>query len=77
MKQNLTISLEKELIKKAKIVAAKQETSVTGLLSELLKKIVSEEESYEKARQKALKKLEKGYSLGGKKISSRDELHER
>ena len=77
MKQNLTISLEKELIKKAKILAAQKETSVTGLLSEYLEKIVSEEEAYEKAKQKAFQKLKRGYSLGGQKPVSRDELHER
>jgi hypothetical protein len=77
MKQNLTISLEKALIKKAKILAAQKETSVTGLLSEFLKKIVYEEEAYEKAKQKALEKLAIGYSLGGRKAVLRDELHER
>ena len=77
MKQNLTISLEKELIKKAKILAAQKETSVTGLLSGYLEKIVSEENSYEKAKQKAFQKLKRGYSLGGQKPVLRDELHGR
>lgn len=77
MKQNVTLSLDKDLIKKAKILAAQKDTSITGLLSEYFKKAVTQEETYQAAKQKALQQLEKGYSFGGKKIPRRDILHER
>jgi len=77
MKQNLTISLEKELIKKAKILAAQKDTSITGLLTSCLERLVTQEEAYRVAKQTALKQLERGYSLGGKRIISRETLHER
>lgn len=77
MKQNLTLSLNKDLIKKVKIVAAHKETSITGLLSECLEKLVAEEEGYLAAKEKALETLKKGYPLGGGKGASRESLHER
>ena len=39
MKQNITLSLDKDLIKKGKIIAAKKETSLNRLLSDFLKQI--------------------------------------
>ncbi len=77
MKQNLTLSLEKELIKKVKVLAAQKETSITGLLSEYLEKLVTQEEAYLAAKKKALELLDKGYSLGGKRMNRRESLHER
>jgi hypothetical protein len=77
MKQNITLSLEKDLIKKGKIIASKKETSLSRLLSDFLKQIINEEERYEVARRKAIDILNKGYHLGGKIHYSRDELHER
>jgi hypothetical protein len=77
MKQNITLSLEKDLIKKGKIIASKKETSLSRLLSDFLKQIINEEERYELSRRKAIDILNKGYHLGGKKPCSRDELHER
>ncbi len=77
MKQNLTLSLEKELIKKVKVLAAQKETSITGLLSEYLEKLVTQEEAYLAAKKKALELLDKGYSLSGKRMNRRESLHER
>jgi predicted proteasome-type protease len=77
MKQNITISLEKEFIKKAKILAALKETSVTRLLSEELKQLVQKEEHYQQAKKKALALLNSGFHLGGKIKATREELHAR
>lgn len=75
-RQNVTVQLEKELIQKARIVAAKRGTSISGLLAAELEKLVGEDEAYEAARRSALAFLEKGFHFGGKRVS-RDELHER
>jgi hypothetical protein len=40
MKQNITLSLDKELIQKAKIMAANLQTSVSGFLSDELRKAI-------------------------------------
>ena len=77
MKQNITLSIEKELLKKAKLMAAKNETSVTKLLTEQLAKMVSEDDQYDLAKKRALAILRKGLHLGGCIIAKREELHER
>ncbi|OGP75088.1 MAG: hypothetical protein A2V86_10220 [Deltaproteobacteria bacterium RBG_16_49_23] len=77
MKQNITLAIEKELLKRAKLIATKKETSVTKLLTEQLSKIVSEDEEYDLAKKRALAILRKGFHLGGRIIAKREELHER
>ncbi len=75
-RQNVTVQISKELIRKARIVAAQRGTSISGLLATELERIVGEDEAYEVARRSALVFLEKGFHLGGKRVN-RDELHER
>ena len=77
MKQNITLSLEKELIKKGKIIAAKKDTSVTKMLSNLLRQIVEKEEQYEAAKRSALQTLKKGFHFGGERPWKREDLYER
>jgi len=77
MKQNITLRLDKDLLKRGKIIAAKKETSLNRLLSDFLKQIVEEEDFYEQCKKKALSILKKGYHLGGGITYTREELHER
>jgi hypothetical protein len=77
MKQNITLSLDKELIKKARIIAAQKETSITRMLAEELKQLVDKEEKYRRAKIKAIVQLNTGFHLGGEIIATREELHER
>ena len=76
MKQNITLSLEKELIKKGKIVAAKKETSISKMLGELLKEIVDKEDQYEAAKRNALQTLQQGFNLGGSITWKREDLYD-
>lgn len=76
-KQNVTISLSRRVLKKAKILAAKRETSISGLLAQEIESLVSDDEAYECAERQALALLDKGFHLGGVIRVSRDELHER
>jgi hypothetical protein len=76
-KQNVTISLSRQVLKKAKILAARRETSISGLLAHEIECLVGDEEAYERAERQALALLEKGFHLGGKIVAGRDELHER
>ena len=75
-RQNVTVQISKELIRKVRIVAAQRGTSISGLLATELERIVGEDEAYEVARHSALVFLEQGFHLGGKRVN-RDELHER
>lgn len=76
-KQNLTISLDREVIRKAKIVAARRSTSISGLLARQIEILIGEEEAYERAERQAMTLLDQGFHLGGARPASRDELHER
>ena len=60
MKQNVTLRLDKGLIKKGKVIASKKETSLNRLLSDFLKQIVEEDDYYEQCKRKALTILKKG-----------------
>jgi hypothetical protein len=77
MKQNVTVSLDKQTLRKARMIAVKRGTSISGLLAQQIQDLVGEEEAYERAERQALTFLEEGFSLGGKIRVSRDELHER
>jgi hypothetical protein len=76
-KQNLTISLDRQTIRMAKILAARRSTSISGLLARQIEILVGEEEAYERAERQALSLLDQGFHLGGTIRASRDELHER
>lgn len=76
-KQNLTISLDRQTIHKAKIIAARRSTSISGLVADQIEVLVGEEELYERAESKAMTLLEQGFHLGASSRVSRDELHER
>lgn len=76
-KQNLTVSLDRATIQKAKIVAARRSTSISGLVASQIEILVGEDEAYERAQRQALQLLDRGFHLGGMTRASRDELHER
>ena len=51
-RQNVTLSLPKETLRKAKILAAERQTSLSALLTETLEAIVAKADMYEIARQR-------------------------
>ena len=77
VRQNLTVALSPETVRKAKRVAARRNTSVTRLLAELVEELVGDDERYEAARRAALAYLEQGFPLGGGILSTREQWHER
>jgi len=78
-RQNVTLSLPKETLRKAKILAAERQTSLSALLTETLEEIVAKSDRYEIAKQRQLVLMERGFDFGlGDTITwTRDELHER
>ena len=76
-RQNLTVSLDRKTIQKAKVLAARRSTSISGLLAQQIETLLGEEEAYERAQRQAIALLEQGFHLGGVIRASRDELHER
>jgi len=76
-KQNVTISISPETVRKARILAARRSTSISGLLAEQIEKLIGADEAWERAERSALALLEEDFHLGGLITASRDELHER
>lgn len=78
-RQNVTLSLPKETLRKAKILAAERQTSLSALLTETLEEIVAKTDRYEIAKQHQLVLMERGFDFGlGETITwTRNELYER
>ena len=77
MKTNITLKIETELLREARVLAAEEGTSISALLATRLEQAVRERKGYHQARKSALARLRKGYNLRWTPPSSRDELHER
>jgi len=77
MKTNITLKIDDDLLREAKIMAAQEDTSVSALLTRQLENLVRERRGYEGARRRALARLKRGWDLGWTAPASRDELHER
>ena len=77
--QNVTLAIPKDILLKAKILAVRRNTSLSGLLSDTLAELVRSDESYEQARQRNRLLLKNGLDLGtqGNLSIKREELHER
>ena len=78
MKRNITIALEEELAKEAKILAAQKDTSVSQLLADYLESLLKSEKKNEEAKEDFLKLTRKKYFLNySKRQFQRGALHER
>jgi hypothetical protein len=76
--QNVTLAIPKDILRKAKILAVQNNTSLSGLLTQTLTELVANQEAYEQARQRNLVILKNGFDLGtqGNITWKREELHE-
>jgi hypothetical protein len=77
LKQNITISLDKDMIHKGKMIAAQQGTSLNRMLRLELEKIIRNARQYDTAKQKAIAAMKAGFHSGIDRYPARDELHER
>jgi hypothetical protein len=75
MKQNLTVQLDAEVIRRAKVLAARRGTSVSGLVAQQLEELTAADERYQRARESALRMMEQTQARGGRQWT-RDELYE-
>jgi post-segregation antitoxin (ccd killing protein) len=76
-KQNITLSLDKDLIRQARQLSVLKSTSISKLLSQELERLVRDHEQYERAKRRALATMKKGFHMGGRIMATRDELHDR
>ena len=76
-KQNVTLSIPKHLLQRAKILAVQRNHSLSGLLTDLLTEMVEAEDRYEEAMRRSLARLDEARVLNGDYTWSRESLHER
>jgi len=77
MKQNITISLDKDLIRAGKMIAAQKGTSLNRMLRLELERIIQSVRQYDMAKQKAIAAMKVGFHSDMDRYPFRDELHER
>lgn len=75
-KTNLTLQLDVDIIRRARVVAAKRGTSVSALVAVELTDLVEQDARYDEARGRAEALMANASSRGGRSWR-RDELHER
>lgn len=74
---NITIKVDADLVRDAKVLAARRGTSVSRLVAEQLEQLVRSDQAYAAARRRALRRLRRGMDIGWEKPASRDDLHDR
>jgi hypothetical protein len=77
MKTNVTLKLDTGLLREARVVAAEEGRSISGLLTDRLEAMVRERKAFDKAQRRAVARLRKGLDLQWTPPKSRDDLHER
>jgi hypothetical protein len=77
MKTNITLKLDSDLLREARVLAAEEDTSISAMLAEKLEQTVRDRRTYHRARKRALARLREGMDLRWSPPRSRDEIHER
>jgi Family of unknown function (DUF6364) len=76
--KNITLSMPEELVRRAKILAAQRDTSVSGLVARLLEQLVGDIRDYDDVAAQERRVMQEGIGLRVGEITwSRDEVHER
>jgi len=73
--RNVTVTLEEDVARWARIEAARNETSVSRLLGEILRDRMRNNQGYERAMRRALTR--KAFLKTGGKYLSREDAHDR
>jgi hypothetical protein len=73
----ITLSVDTDLLREVRVLAAREGTSVARLLASRLEELVRRHSDYESAKRRALARLRVGYRLESSPAPSRDVLHDR
>jgi hypothetical protein len=76
MGKNVTLRLDESIIRKARHVAVEHDQSLSEWVAGLITQAVLKKARSLSAREKALRRMERGFRLGGSSLS-REEAHER
>lgn len=75
--RNITLALDAETLREARVLAAQRGLSVSAFLRRELAGLVERQRHYARAREAALRRLGRGQALGGGKLPPREDLHDR
>lgn len=75
--KNVTITLDEEVARWARIRAAEKDTSVSRLVGEMLREKMTKEQAYQAAMQQYLSQRPRKLKKPGTQYPRREELHER
>lgn len=78
-KQNVTLSLPKSLLRKAKAIASEEDKSLTEFIRESIDEKIKKDTGYREAMERQIKLMKKGFNMGtkGRVAWTREDLHER
>lgn len=74
---NLTITIDDDLLRRARVRAAQLDTSVNAVLREYLKTWTGDDDARARALRSLIQQARRSKSGSGGRIWTRDELHER
>jgi len=77
VKTRVTLTLDAELLRAARAVAAEEGRPLSALLTDELVAIVRERQGFTQARERAVARLREGIDLGWTPARSRHDVHER
>lgn len=76
--RNLTLALPAELVRKAKVIAAKRDTSISVLVADHLRALADQDDDYDAVWQHECNLMREGLQMRvGAVTWSRDDTHER
>lgn len=73
-KTNLTLQLDADVIRRARVVAARRGTSVSALVARELDELVARDDRYEDARRRAIQLMTEARPSGGR-AWTRDDIY--
>jgi hypothetical protein len=76
-KVNLTIKIDKDLLRKIRIIAAEEDTSISAIVAEVFNEKSTQSGRYEEAKRRAVALMNERSDSVWERGYSRDELHER
>ena len=76
-KTNLTVQLDEDVVRRAKVAAAKRGTSVSALVARQIDELATQDERYEQARQRAIELMAQAQPRGGRNWTREDLYAER
>jgi len=77
VKTNITLSLDADILREARVLAAEEGRSISALLADRLEAMIRERKAFDRARKRALARLREGIDLRWAPPNSRHELYER